>query len=251
MAKILYRIIFTFLILTFSSSFANEAQMKSVNWPFEGIFGTFDRKAAQRGFQVYKEVCSACHSMNQIRYRNLVNLGFSEEEIKELAKSITVKDGPNEQGDYYDRPGLISDRLPNPFPNENAARASNNGAMPVDLSLIIKARPDGANYVYSLLTGYDEAPKGFEMMPGLVYNTYFPGHQMAMPSPLSDGIVQYMDGTNSTVEQMSRDVVVFLQWASEPEMEDRKSMGLKSLIFLSIFTIVFYIAKKRIWARLR
>ncbi|MBP7190662.1 MAG: cytochrome c1 [Rickettsiaceae bacterium] len=248
----LFRVTISFVIFFSSSVFAHsDIELKSVNWPFEGIFGTFDRKSAQRGFQVYKEVCSACHSMNHIYYRNLLNLGFSEEEIKELAKSITVKDGPNEQGEYFERPGVISDRFPNPYPNENAARSANGGAVPVDLSLIVKARPNGANYIYSLLTGYADAPNGFEMMPGLVYNTYFPGHQIAMPQPLSDGMVQYMDGTGSTVEQMSRDIVIFLQWAAEPEMEHRKEMGLKSLIFLFIFTIVFYRAKKRIWAKLK
>ena len=151
----------------------------------------------------------------------------------------------------FDRPGLPYDKFVSPFANDNAARAANNGALPVDLSLIIKARGDGANYVYSLLTGYQDAPEGFEMMPGLTYNHYFPGYQIAMPSPLSDDIVSYSDGTNATIDQMARDVVIFLQWAAEPEMEARKAMGLKVILFLMAFTIVFYIAKKRIWSGLK
>lgn len=247
--------IFTILFLSFtictSPVFAGKKEpLKTLSWPFEGIFGSFDRKAAQRGFQVYKEVCAACHSMNQLYYRNLVDLGFSEEEVKELARSITVKDGPNDEGDMFERPGLPSDKFASPFPNEGAARSANNGSFPADLSLIIKARADGANYLYSLLTGYEDPPAHFNMMPGLNYNRYFPNHQIAMPAPLSDNMVTYMDGTPSDIDQMSRDVVVFLQWAAEPEMERRKAIGLKTMLFLTIFCIVFYIAKKRIWNRL-
>jgi ubiquinol-cytochrome c reductase cytochrome c1 subunit len=239
------------IILTTSPSWANDhIKLKTMSWPFEGILGQVDRQAAQRGFQVYKEVCAACHSMHQLSYRNLTNLGFSEAEVKEIAKSFTVHDGPNDQGEMFDRPGIPSDKFVSPFANVEAAKAANNGAAPPDLSLIIKAREDGANYVHSLLTGYDPAPDGFKMMPGLYYNSYFHGHQIAMPSPLSDGQVQYMDGTNASVDQMSRDLVVFLQWAAEPEMERRKSMGLKVTIFLVIFSIVFYVAKGRVWARL-
>lgn len=251
MIKIFKALLLSFsLICSATVAAENQVPLKENHWPFEGVFGKVDRQAAQRGFQVYKEVCAVCHSMNQLSYRNLKNLGFSEEEIKELAKSVTIKDGPNEQGDMFERPGLPSDRFVSPFTNDQAARAANNGALPVDLSLIIKARADGANYVYSLLTGYQEAPATFQMMPGLSYNEYFPGHQIAMPEPLSDGLVSYSDGTNATVEQMARDLVIFLQWASEPEMEQRKAMGLKTMLFLIAFTIIFYIAKKRIWSRL-
>lgn len=247
--------IFTILFLSFticsSYVFANKNEpLKRLSWPFEGIFGNFDRKAAQRGFQVYKEVCASCHSMNQLYYRNLVDLGFSEDEVKELAKSIVVKDGPNDEGDMFDRAGLPSDKFASAFLNEQAARSANNGSLPADLSLIIKARADGANYVYSLLTGYEEPPTHFNMMPGLNYNRYFPNHQIAMPAPLSDGMVTYMDGTPSDIDQMSRDIVIFLQWAAEPEMERRKAMGLKTMLFLTVFCVVFYIAKKRVWSRL-
>lgn len=250
MIRTFYILLISFALSISSASAGNHDPLKTLTWPFEGVFGSFDRKAAQRGFQVYKEVCAACHSMNQLYYRNLIDLGFSEEEVKELAKSITVKDGPNDEGDMFDRPGLPSDKFASPFSNEQAARSANNGAFPADLSLIIKARADGANYVYSLLTGYEEAPAGINMMPGLNYNRYFPNHQIAMPAPLSDGIITYMDGTPNDVDQMSRDVVVFLQWAAEPEMERRKSIGLKTMLFLTIFSVVFYIAKKRIWSRL-
>lgn len=251
MIKTFKTLLLAFSLITSSISVAeNHVPLKEIYWPFDGMFGAVDRQAAQRGFQVYKEVCSVCHSMNQLSYRNLKNLGFSEDEIKELAKSVTIHDGPNDQGDMFDRPGLPSDHFVSPFANDQAARAANNGALPVDLSLIIKARENGANYVYSLLTGYQDAPEGFHMMPGLSYNEYFPGHQIGMPAPLSDGLVSYSDGTNATAEQMARDVVIFLQWAAEPEMEQRKAMGLKTLLFLIVFTTVFYIAKKRIWSRL-
>ncbi|ABV79384.1 cytochrome C [Rickettsia bellii] len=241
------------IILTSALSLANEEALhpKKMKWHFEGLRGSVDREAAQRGFQVYKEVCSVCHSLSNLYYRNLKDIGFSEEEIKEIAKNYTVKDGPNDDGEMFDRPALPSDRFVSPYPNEQAARAANNGAHPPDLSLIIKARHDGANYIYSLLTGYTEPPTGFKLMNGAHYNPYFPGGQIAMPPPLMDGQVTYMDGTNASVEQMSHDVAVFLQWAAEPEMEHRKSMGLKVMMFLVAFTIFFYIAKNRIWSNLK
>lgn len=224
---------------------------KKMNWPFDGFFGSVDREAAQRGFQVYKEVCSACHGLYNLSYRNLKDIGFSAGEIKEIAKNYTVKDGPNDAGEMFDRPALPSDPFVRPYANQQAARASNNGAYPPDLSLIIKARPDGANYLYSVLTGYIESPADFKLMEGLYYNPYFPHYQIAMPPPLNAGQVTYIDGTTSSIEQMSKDVAVFLQWAAEPEMEHRKSLGLKVMMFSVVFTIFFYISKKRIWANLK
>ncbi|RYE06587.1 MAG: cytochrome c1 [Rickettsiaceae bacterium] len=218
-----------------------------MNWPFEGILGKVDRQAAQRGFQVYREVCAACHGLYNLSYRNLKEIGFSEAEIKEIAKSYTVKDGPNDQGEMFERPAISTDKFVRPFPNEQAARAANNGAYPPDLSLIIKAREDGANYLHSLLNGYLDPPPDFKLLAGLYYNEYFPGRQIAMPPPLSNMQVSYIDGTIASVDQMSRDVTVFLQWSAEPEMEHRKSMGLKVMIFLVLFSIFFYISKKRIW----
>ncbi len=244
------RVIIAFLI-SFSSfgAIADTTAKKPLQlvWPFEGIFGTFDRQAAQRGAQVYLEVCSTCHSNHNLYYRNLKDIGFSEAEIKQLAQKYTVKDGPNAEGEIFDRPALPSDRFVSPYPNEEAARAANNGAYPVDLSLIIKARQDGPNYVFSLLSSYKEAPANVKLMLGLYYNPYFEGGQIAMPPPLTEGQVTFSDGTPATVEQMAKDVVVFLQWAAEPEMEHRKSMGLKVMIFLLVFTVFFYVTKKKIW----
>jgi len=244
------RVIIAFLI-SFSSfgAIADTTAKKPLQlvWPFEGIFGTFDRQAAQRGAQVYLEVCSTCHSNHNLYYRNLKDIGFSEVEIKQLAQKYTVKDGPNAEGEMFDRPALPSDRFVSPYPNEEAARAANNGAHPLDLSLIIKARQDGPNYVFSLLSGYQEAPADVKLMPGLYYNPYFEGGQIAMPPPLTEGQVTFSDGTPATLEQMAKDVVVFLQWAAEPEMEHRKSMGLKVMIFLLVFTVFFYVTKKKIW----
>ena len=250
----MYNRVIIALLISFSSFGAladtTAKQPLQLVWPFEGIFGTFDRQAAQRGAQVYFEVCSACHSNHNLYYRNLKDIGFSEAEIKQLAQKYTVKDGPNAEGEMFDRPALPSDRFVSPYPNEEAARAANNGAYPVDLSLIIKARHDGPNYVFSLLSGYQEAPADIKLMPGLYYNPYFEGGQIAMPPPLTQGQVTFSDDTPATVEQMAKDVVVFLQWAAEPEMEHRKSMGLKVMIFLLVFTLFFYMAKKKIWKNL-
>lgn len=223
---------------------------RKLGWSFEGVFGRVDKQAAQRGLQVYKEVCAACHGLSRIAFRNLTEIGFSEAEVKALAASYQVKDGPNDDGDMFDRPGKPSDYFVSPFPNEQAARAAYNGAYPPDLSLIIKARQDGANYLYSLLTGYADAPQGVHLTDGQFYNPYFPGGALAMPAPLSEGLVSYSDGTNATVDQMARDVVTFLQWAAEPEMEARKQMGIKVLIYLAIFTAFMYLAKRNIWKRI-
>ena len=226
-------------------------QPKHMEWPFDGIFGRVDKQAAQRGFQVYKEVCSACHSLNRVAFRNLTEIGFSEAEVKALAATYQVKDGPNDEGDMFDRPGKPSDYFVPPFANENAARAANGGAAPPDLSLIIKARHDGANYVYSLLTGFTAAPEDVHLASGQYYNPYIAGQRLAMPPPLHDeGQVTYEDGTKATVEQMSADVVTFLQWAAEPEMESRKQTGLKVLMYLAIFTAFMYVAKRNIWKKL-
>ena len=251
MHKIIFAIITIFFSFEISAS-GHQLPPKKIDWPFDGVFGKFDRQAAQRGFQVYREVCSACHGLKRLSFRNLKDLGFSEDEIKQIASEYTVADGPNDRGEMFDRKAIPSDSIKGPFANDAAARASNNGALPPDLSLIIKARQDGANYVYSLLTGYQNPPQDFQLMSGLNYNPYFPGSQIAMAAPFAaEGQVTYMDGTRATIEQMSHDVVVFLQWASEPEMEHRKSMGIKVMIYLSIFTLFFYFAKKRIWARIK
>jgi ubiquinol-cytochrome c reductase cytochrome c1 subunit len=219
-------------------------------WSFGGIFGTFDRAAAQRGFQVYKEVCAACHAAKQLSYRNLTELGLTEDEVKAIAAGFQVKDGPNDNGEMFDRPGRPSDRFVRPYPNEQAARAAQNGAYPPDLSLMVKARKDGANYLHALLTGYGEPPAGMTMGQGMNFNPYFPGQQIAMAAPLADDRVTYADGTKATLEQMSRDVTTFLAWAAEPELETRRAMGVRMILFLLILTVLVYAVKKQIWARL-
>ncbi|MCP5361891.1 MAG: cytochrome c1 [Hyphomicrobiales bacterium] len=221
--------------------------LKEVDWAFDGVFGTFDRQSIQRGFQVYKEVCSSCHGLDHVAYRNLTDVGFSEDEVKAIAAEKTVMDGPNDDGDMFERAALPSDKFVAPFSNEKAARAANNGAYPPDLSLIIKARFDGPNYVYSLLTGYQEPPAGHDVAEGMHYNPYFAGGQIAMGQPLMDDSVTYQDGTSATLDQEARDVVNFLQWAAEPEMEQRKRTGIKAILYLFAFTILFIIAKKRVW----
>lgn len=217
------------------------------HWSFDGMFGTFDRGALQRGFQVYREVCAACHGLRHVAYRNLEDIGLSEMQVKAVAAEYTVTDGPNDEGDMFDRPALPSDRFKGPYENEAQARATNNGAYPPDLSLMAKARMDGSNYLYALLTGYEEAPEGITLGQGMHYNIYFPGNQIAMPVPLIDGQVSYSDGTEATVAQMSHDVTQFLTWAAEPHMEARKKMGIKVLLFLIVFAGVMYATKKKVW----
>lgn len=222
------------------------------DWQQEGIFGTFDKAALLRGFQVFQEVCASCHSLNYIAFRNLVEIGFTGDEAKAIAAEYEVEDGPDEEGEMFMRPARLSDKWPAPFPNDNAARASNGGAMPPDLSLIIKARPGGSDYIHGLLVGYeDEAPEQFELAEGMYYNHYFPGHQIAMPPPLYEEAVEYVDGTEPTVEQLASDVTQFLAWAAEPELEERKQTGLKVLIFIGIFAALLFAIYKRTWKKLK
>lgn len=220
------------------------------DWPQDGPFGTYDRAALQRGFQVYKEVCSACHAMKRVRYRNLADLGYSEDQIKTVAAQYTVADGPNDEGEMFERAALPSDPFKSPFANEKAAKAANGGAYPPDLSLIVKARAGGGDYVYALLTGYGKVPLGHEVPDGKHWNRYFAGNVISMAPPLSDGQVTYADGSPQTVSQYARDVTQFLSWAAEPELEVRKRTGIKVLIFLAVFAAVFYAAKRKIWSDL-
>jgi len=220
----------------------------SQHWSFQGMFGTFDRAALQRGFQVYNGICSGCHSLRLVAYRNLRDIGFTEDQVKKIAAEKEVQDGPNDEGEMFNRPARPSDRFVKPFPNENAARAANNGALPPDLSLIIKARKDGANYLHALMTGYKEPPSGTTVPEGMSYNEYFPGKQIAMPAPLSEGAVEYADKTKATVAQMASDVTTFLAWAAEPELEVRKRLGIKVLLFLVVLTGLLYAVKRKIWA---
>jgi ubiquinol-cytochrome c reductase cytochrome c1 subunit len=218
-------------------------------WSFEGVFGTYDRAALQRGFQVYKEVCAACHPVKHLFFRDLTEIGYSEAEVKGVAAQAQVTDGPNDSGEMFQRPARPSDPIPGPFPNDQAARAANNGALPPDLSLITKARDGGPDYVYAILNGFKDAPAGFKMLDGMYYNEYFTGHQIKMPPPLSADQVKFADSTPATVPQMAHDVVTFLSWAAEPNLEERHRTGFKVILFLIIATGVFYAAKRKIWSR--
>jgi ubiquinol-cytochrome c reductase cytochrome c1 subunit len=217
------------------------------HWHFSGPFGTYDRDALQRGFLVYRQVCSACHSMKRVAFRNLADLGYNEAQIKAIAAEYSVVDGPDEEGEMFERPARPSDYFPSPYPNKNAAKAVNNGAYPPDLSLITKARHHGADYIYALLTGYKEAPEDKKLLDGQYYNPYMPGGVIAMAPPLSDDLVPYSDESPTTTEQYARDVSEFLTWAAEPEMERRKQLGLQVLLFLIVFSFVMYGIKKKIW----
>lgn len=226
---------------------AEEIELPQREWNFDGPFGTYDRAALQRGLQVYREVCATCHGLKYVAFRNLTDLGYTEDEVKAIAAEYTITDGPDDEGEMFERPGVPSDYFPSPFPNEKAAAAANGGAAPPDLSLMAKARMDGPNYLHALLTGYVEPPADFELAEGTNYNAYFPGHQIAMPQPLFDDSVAYADGTPATIDQMAADVTHFLMWAAEPKLEARKHTGLKVLIFLVIFTGVLYAAKRKVW----
>ena len=231
---------------------------KHVAWSFTGAFGVYDRASLQRGFQVYKEVCSACHQLSHVAFRNLGDPGgpeFSQDEVKAIAASYKIPAGPNDKGQTVDangmpltRAGTPADYFPSPFPNEQAARTANNGALPPDLSLIVKARPGNQDYVYSILTGFAQKPPANETVPnGLYYNPYFPRHQIAMPPPLMNGTVTFSDGTPNTLDQEAHDIVTFLTWASEPNMDERKRVGFIVMLYLIGFTVLLFFAYRRIW----
>jgi ubiquinol-cytochrome c reductase cytochrome c1 subunit len=214
-----------------------------------GVFGTFDRAQLQRGYQVYKQVCSACHGLRLIAFRNLEDIGFSPAEVRALAREAQVPTIDSRTGEATTRPGLPSDRLPSPFPNATAARAANNNAYPPDLSLIVKARANGQDYLYSLLTGYDRpVPAGHEVPAGLTYNPYFHSVNIAMVRPLMDGQLDYADGTKATTDQMARDVTAFLRWAAEPELETRRQTGVATIIFLAILSVLAFLTYRKVWA---
>ena len=219
----------------------------SRDWSHQGIFGTFDRAALQRGMQVYQGVCAGCHGLKYVAFRNLDRLGYREEEIRAIAANFWVIDGPDDFGDMFEREAEPFDPWPAPFPNEQAARAANGGAYPLDLSLITKARAGGPNYLYSLLVGYVDPPANAELMAGMHWNDYFPGHQIAMAQPLWPDMVDYQDGTEATISQMAADVTQFLHWAADPKLEDRKQTGVMVILFLITLSIIFYAYKRRTW----
>jgi cytochrome c1 len=229
---------------------AEAPEIASQDWSFAAPFGRFDQGQLQRGYKVYKEGCAGCHGLSFVAWRNLSEIGgprFSEAQVRTLAAEAQVQDGPNDQGEMFDRPATPADRMPSPFPNEQAARAANNGAYPPDLSLMAKARPAGPDYIYALLTGYTEAPEGFEMSEGMSYNAAFPGHQIAMPQPLSDGQIEYTDGTEPTLHNYAKDISAFLMWTAEPHLNARHQLGLQVMLYLFVLAVLVYLAKRQIW----
>jgi ubiquinol-cytochrome c reductase cytochrome b/c1 subunit len=239
-----------------------------LKWSFAGPFGKFDRGQLQRGFKVYREVCANCHALSYVSFRNLAEQGgpeYSAAQASAVAAEYKIKDGPNDQGEMFERPGRLADYFPPPFPNEPAARVANGGAYPPDLSVIAKARTyergfprflmdivtqyqeQGVDYIAALLTGYEKKPDDMTMAPGLQYNKYFPGHGIAMPPPISDGQVTYDDGSPATIDQYSRDISAFLAWTAEPHLEGRKRTGFQVIIFLLLLSGLLYFTKKRIW----
>jgi ubiquinol-cytochrome c reductase cytochrome c1 subunit len=218
------------------------------DWSFYGAFGTYDRAALQRGFQVYREVCAACHTMNLLAYHDLEGIGYTLPEIKAIAASVSVPDDPDDTGEVKDRPGRPSDHFKAPFANEKAAQAANNGALPKDLSLIVRGRNYGPDYIYALMTSFGPPPASIKLAKGMNYNAAFPGGQIAMPPPLSDDRVTYADGTKATLSQEAHDVATFLSWASDPHLEDRHRLGARVMIFLLAFSGVMYGVKRKIWS---
>jgi cytochrome c1 len=238
------------------------------HWSFAGPFGMYNTQQLQRGFKIYREVCSACHSLKLLAFRNLADPGgpqFTEEQAAAVAAEFKVTDGPNDQGEMFQRPGRLADHFPPPFPNDQAARNSNGGALPPDMSVLAKARgfergfpwfifdaftqyqEEGPDYIHAILNGYENPPAGFTLAPGAQYNKYFPGHAIGMPKPLSDGQVEYTDGTPATVDQYGRDVSAFLMWAAEPTLDARKRLGFQVFVFLLVLTGLLYFTKKRVW----
>ncbi|CAD6574948.1 MAG: cytochrome c1 [Tremellales sp. Tagirdzhanova-0007] len=233
-----------------SANTAAEDGLHPVSYAFEhkGIFDTFNHASVRRGYQVYREVCSACHSLDRIAWRNLVGVSHTVDEIKAMAEEVEYSDGPNDQGEMFQRPGKLADYMPPPYPNDEAARAGNGGGLPPDLSLMVKARHGGADYIYSLITGYVDPPPGVHVAEGMNYNPYFPGGGIAMARVLYDGLVEYDDGTPATTSQMAKDVVNFLSWTAEPEHDERKKMGLQAVIILSTMTAISLYIKRFKWS---
>ena len=253
--NIFIKIFFIFFLINICNSvYSEESKIELIktDWSFNGIFGTFDRASLQRGYQVYQEVCSGCHSVQHLSYRNLSEQGgpeFSPKEAKAIAAQFEVNDGPNEDGEMFTRPGRLSDKFVSPFPNVKAAAAANGGAYPPDMSVLAKARKGGADYIYSLLMGYEEAPIGFELDDGVYYNKYMPGNKIKMSEPIVDGSVEYADGTEATKAQISKDITTFLVWAAEPHLEARHKMGFKVFFYLIILLTLVYLSKQKVWSR--
>jgi len=251
------KLIFLFVLLIISNThkvFAESSNdLLKVDWSFKSFFGKFDRASLQRGYQVYNEVCASCHSMKYLSYRNLSEKGgpeFSEAEAKAIAANFEVTDGPDSTGEMFIRPARLSDKFVRPYANEEEAKSANGGAYPPDMSVLVKARGGGADYIYSLLLGYDDPPANVKLDDGVYYNKYMYGNKIKMSAPLSDDLVEYSDGTKATTEQMSKDVVSFLMWAAEPHLEQRHKFGFRVIIYLIIISILVYFSMKKIWSRI-
>lgn len=263
---LLIAVIFGFVSnISFSAGYGPVPERQE--WSWTGLLGRFDKDSVKRGYKIYREVCSSCHSMNRMYFRNISSIGFTNEEVDKIAKSYDVVDGPNDEGYRYYREGKVSDKFVNPYENENLARAANGGAYPPDLSLIVKSRAvgkyniavnlydwmlgygtsSGADYVYSLLTGFQDKPDHFDLPEGKYYNKFFPGNAISMAPPLNNEIVEYEDGTPASISQHARDITTFLAWASEPELDTRKNMGVFVVLYLIFFSILLFFYKKKIW----
>ena len=246
--KFIFLLFFSiFIIFNLQASENLNAKMPNHEWSFKGWRGTFDKASLQRGYKVYREVCAGCHSMKLLYFRDLIDIGFSPDQVKVIASEYTVLDGPDDEGNMYERPGKSSDKFVNPYSNNQEARANNNGAYPPDLSVIIKARKNGVDYLHNLLLGYTDPPEEFEISEGMYYNKWMKGNQLAMPQPLYEGSVDYDDGTENTLPQLSKDLVTFLTWAAEPELEERKRLGISVILFFLILGFLVFLAKRRLW----
>ncbi len=260
MKKFFQKVLIFFIIFLSSSivgfkvfSAENKNKLLTTDWTFKGFFGKFDRASLQRGYQVYTEVCASCHSMKYLSYRNLTEKGgpeFSVEQAKAIAATFEVTDGPNDDGEMFTRPAKLSDKFVNPYKNEKEAIASNGGAYPPDMSVLVKARSGGADYIYSVLLGYEDPPSDITLDDGVYYNKYMYGNNIKMPKVLDDGLVEYNDKTIATEEQMAKDVVTFLSWAAEPHLEARHKIGFKAIIYLIILTALAYFSMRRLWSRI-
>ena len=232
---------------------AEKQELLKTDWSFKGYLGKFDRGSLQRGYQVYTEVCASCHSMKYLSYRNLAEEGgpeFTKEEAKAIAANFEVTDGPNDDGEMFTRPSRLSDKFVNPYQNDKEAMASNGGAYPPDMSVLVKARSGGEDYIYSVLLGYVDPPSDINLDDGVYYNKYMYGNKIKMPKVLEDGLVEYNDGTEANEEQMAKDVVTFLSWSAEPHLEARHKIGFKAIIYLIIITLLAYLSMKKIWSRI-
>ena len=250
------KLILFFLLILFNTQkvfAASSSELLKVDWSFKSFFGKYDRASLQRGYQVYNEVCASCHSLKYLSYRNLAEKGgpeFSEAEAKAIAANFEVTDGPDSTGEMFTRPARLSDKFVNPYANEEEAKSVNGGAYPPDMSVLVKARSGGADYIYSLLLGYEDPPANVKLDEGVYYNKYMYGNKIKMSAPLSDGLIEYSDGTKATTEQMAKDVVSFLMWAAEPHLEQRHKFGFRVIIYLIIISVLVYFSMKKIWSRI-